>query len=59
MAPYLSAPTPKGDHYQAALTAALLRGAWADSKPGAAPNGTDLGWGELIRKWGKHTGGSE
>jgi hypothetical protein len=50
---------PKGDHYNAQLTAALLKGNWADATAGAAPNGTALSWSELIRKWGKHTGGSE
>lgn len=50
---------PKGDHYNAQLTHALLKGNWADATAGAAPNGTALSWSELIRKWGKHTGGSE
>jgi hypothetical protein len=53
------APGPKGGHYRDALSAALLRGGWADDWPGTAPNGNPLSWGELIRKWGKHTGGSE
>lgn len=51
--------SPKAAHYHSALTSALLRGAWGDSNPGTAPNGTALSWGELVRKWGKHTGGSE
>jgi hypothetical protein len=50
---------PKGDHYNAQLTHALLKGNWADATAGAAPNGTALSWSELIRKWGKHTGGSK
>lgn len=50
---------PKAAHYNASLTAALLKGCWGDSNAGTAPNGTELGWGELVRKWGKHTGGSE
>ncbi|WRT63735.1 uncharacterized protein IL334_000658 [Kwoniella shivajii] len=50
--------TPKAAHYNTSLTAALLRGAWAESTPGQAPNKTDLSWGELVRKWGKHTGGN-
>lgn len=49
---------PKGLHYIANLGAALVRGAWGDANPGAAPNGSPLSWSELIRKWGKHTGGS-
>ncbi|OCF45189.1 hypothetical protein I317_00992 [Kwoniella heveanensis CBS 569] len=53
-----SGGTPKGAHYNASLTAALLRGAWAESNPGQAPNKTELSWGELVRKWGKHTGGN-
>lgn len=36
-----------------------MRGAWSDANPGAAPNGNPLSWSELVRKWGKHTGGSE
>ncbi|WVW81915.1 hypothetical protein I302_103918 [Kwoniella bestiolae CBS 10118] len=51
-------PSPKGIHYNTSLTAALLRGAWAESNPGHAPNKTELSWGELVRKWGKHTGGN-
>ncbi|WWD09042.1 hypothetical protein V865_007162 [Kwoniella europaea PYCC6329] len=51
-------PGPKGVHYNTSLTAALLRGAWAESNPGHAPNKTELSWGELVRKWGKHTGGN-
>jgi hypothetical protein len=50
---------PKGDHYNQQLTHALLKGNWADANPGATPNGTALSWSELIRKWGKHTGGSK
>jgi hypothetical protein len=50
--------SPKAAHYQSAITSALSRGAWAETNPGSAPNGTELSWGELIRKWGKHTGGS-
>lgn len=50
---------PKGDHYNAQLSQALLKGDWADGTAGTAPNGTALSWPELIRKWGKHTGGSE
>ncbi|WWC66660.1 uncharacterized protein I206_100564 [Kwoniella pini CBS 10737] len=50
--------SPKGAHYNLSLTAALLRGAWAESSPGHAPNKTELSWGELVRKWGKHTGGN-
>ncbi|WVQ93775.1 hypothetical protein IAU59_000853 [Kwoniella sp. CBS 9459] len=53
-----SGGSPKGAHYNASLTAALLRGAWAESSPGQAPNKTELSWGELVRKWGKHTGGN-
>ncbi|WWC99319.1 hypothetical protein V866_006220 [Kwoniella sp. B9012] len=53
-----AAPSPKGVHYNTSLTAALLRGAWAESSPGHAPNKTELSWGELVRKWGKHTGGN-
>jgi len=49
----------KAAHYKANLGAALVRGAWTDATPGAAPNGSGLSWSELIRKWGKHTGGSE
>nr|XP_018266799.1 uncharacterized protein I303_00777 [Kwoniella dejecticola CBS 10117]OBR88957.1 hypothetical protein I303_00777 [Kwoniella dejecticola CBS 10117] len=51
-------PNPKGAHYNSSLTAALIRGAWAESNPGHAPNKTELSWGELVRKWGKHTGGN-
>lgn len=50
--------SPKAVHYHTALGAALLRGAWAEANPGAEPNGSELSWGELVRKWGKHTGGS-
>ncbi|WWC85911.1 uncharacterized protein L201_000781 [Kwoniella dendrophila CBS 6074] len=53
-----AAASPKGAHYNTSLTAALLRGAWAESNPGQAPNKTELSWGELVRKWGKHTGGN-
>lgn len=59
MGPALNALTPKGAHYHASLGAALVRGAWADANPGTTPNGSPLSWNELIRKWGKHTGGSE
>jgi hypothetical protein len=55
----MASPSPKAAHYNAALTSALLRGGWGDANPGKEPNGTDLSWSELIRKWGKHTGGSE
>ncbi|KAK4688880.1 cargo-transport protein YPP1, partial [Tremellales sp. Uapishka_1] len=55
----MSPSTPKGAHYHASLTSALLRGAWAETAPGTTPNGNELSWGELVRKWGKHTGGSE
>lgn len=54
-----AAQSPKAAHYNANLGAALTRGSWADSNPGAAPNGATLSWSELLRKWGKHTGGSE
>ncbi|WWD22427.1 hypothetical protein CI109_106918 [Kwoniella shandongensis] len=50
--------SPKAAHYNTSLTAALLRGAWADAKPGQDPKSNDLSWGELVRKWGKHTGGN-
>jgi hypothetical protein len=54
-----SAPhNAKAQHYNVALTSALLKGCWGDNTAGAAPNGTELSWGELVRKWGKHTGGS-
>lgn len=49
----------KGAHYTANLGGALVRGAWAESNPGATPSGSALPWNELIRKWGKHTGGGE
>lgn len=52
------APSPKAAHYHQALSSALLRGAWSSSQPATAPNGTGLSWAELIRKWGKHTGGN-
>ncbi|CAK9779362.1 unnamed protein product [Cutaneotrichosporon oleaginosum] len=48
----------KGAHYTANLGSALVRGAWAESNPGATPSGGALPWGELLRKWGKHTGGN-
>lgn len=51
--------SPKAAHYRASLGAALVRGAWADANPGTEPNGNPLSWAELIRKWAKHTGGSE
>ncbi|EIW68009.1 hypothetical protein TREMEDRAFT_44986 [Tremella mesenterica DSM 1558] len=54
----LSSQSPKSAHYNQALTSALLSGAWSDSKPGSTPNGTELTWAELVRKWGKHTGGN-
>ncbi|KAK8845479.1 hypothetical protein IAR55_006192 [Kwoniella newhampshirensis] len=50
--------SPKAAHYNATLSAALLRGAWADARPGQDPKGNELSWGELVRKWGKHTGGN-
>ncbi|WVQ80288.1 hypothetical protein IAT38_002393 [Cryptococcus sp. DSM 104549] len=50
--------SPKGNHYNNDLTAVLLRGPWADATPGHTPNTTPLSWGELVRKWGKHTGGN-
>ena len=59
MASILRHKEPKGDHYNAQLTHALLKGNWADPTAGNAPNGTALSWSELFRKWGKHTGGSE
>ncbi|WVN90955.1 uncharacterized protein L203_106200 [Cryptococcus depauperatus CBS 7841] len=46
----------KGAYYNGVLTAALLAGSWAENLPAATPNGSALTWGELIRKWGKHTG---
>jgi hypothetical protein len=49
----------KAGHYDSQITAALLKGAWADSSGGTTPNGSELSWGEVVRKWGKHTGGSE
>ena len=52
-------PSAKAQHYNVSLTAALLKGCWGDNIAGAAPNGTELSWGELVRKWGKHTGGSK
>lgn len=55
----MAAISPKAAHYTSALGSALCKGAWAEPTPGAAPNGTALSWGELVRKWGKHTGGSE
>lgn len=57
-AQHASGNTAKAAHYHASLSAALLKGAWGDSKPGTEPNGTEISWSELIRKWGKHTGGS-
>ncbi|RXK37161.1 hypothetical protein M231_05530 [Tremella mesenterica] len=54
----LSSTSPKAAHYNQALTNALLSGAWSDTKPGSTPNGTELTWVELVRKWGKHTGGN-
>ena len=57
-----SSSTPhsaKAQHYNVSLTSALLKGCWGDNIAGAAPNGAELSWGELVRKWGKHTGGSK
>lgn len=51
--------TPKGAHYSSALSAALLHGGWADGQAGKDFKGYEISWGELVRKWGKHTGGSE
>ena len=53
------ASAAKATHYEAALGAALLKGNFTEGQAGKAPNGTVLDWNELIRKWGKHTGGSE
>ncbi|TYJ56742.1 hypothetical protein B9479_002512 [Cryptococcus floricola] len=50
--------SPKAAHYNAALNAALTAGNWAATAPGTAPRGAQLEWGELVRKWGKHTGGN-
>lgn len=55
--PAQPAANPKAAHYISNLGAALVRGAWSDPNPGQAPNGSALSWNELIRKWGKHTGG--
>lgn len=51
--------SPKAAHYSSALSAALLHGAWADGHAGKDAKGHEVSWGELVRKWGKHTGGSE
>ncbi|KAF9509208.1 hypothetical protein BS47DRAFT_1397092 [Hydnum rufescens UP504] len=48
------AHNPKAAHYYQQLHATLLRGAWADSNPGRAPNGAVLDWSELLRKFRKH-----
>ncbi|GMK58530.1 hypothetical protein CspeluHIS016_0505620 [Cutaneotrichosporon spelunceum] len=53
-----SATGTKGAHYKTNLGAVLVRGAWAETDPGATPNGAALSWSELIRKWAKHTGGN-
>ena len=58
-APAGAASSAKATHYETALNSALLKGNWTESQAGKAPNGTVLDWNELIRKWGKHTGGSE
>ncbi|ORX34731.1 hypothetical protein BD324DRAFT_634724 [Kockovaella imperatae] len=57
VSPGTTASSPKAGHYRTSLEAALLKGNWTDGSAGKAPNGTDLSWSELIRKWGKHTGG--
>ncbi|KAJ9108884.1 hypothetical protein QFC21_000205 [Naganishia friedmannii] len=60
MAPLLHASTTtpaKAQHYNSALSAALLAGPWGDNTLVKAPNGTALDWSESIRKWSKHTGG--
>lgn len=49
----------KGAHYSLALAHALAAGAWASPAPAATPRAAPLSWPELVRKWGKHTGGSE
>ncbi|WVQ76332.1 hypothetical protein IAR50_005997 [Cryptococcus sp. DSM 104548] len=48
----------KEAHYAQALSAALTSGNWAASAPGTTPRGAQLPWTELVRKWGKHTGGN-
>ena len=45
----------KAAHYTQQLHATLLRGAWHESNPGRAPNGSILSWSELLRKYRKHT----
>jgi hypothetical protein len=62
MAPLLHASTTtpaKAQHYNTALSAALLAGPWGDNTLVKAPNGSPLDWSESIRKWSKHTGGRE
>lgn len=59
LAPSATMQNPKAAHYTANLAGVLVRGAWTVDSPGAAPNGSPLSWSELVRKWGKHTGGSE
>lgn len=49
----------KTRHYVAVLSAALLRGSWADSVVGKDYKGRDMDWAELLRKWEKHGGNSE
>lgn len=49
----------KGAHYSLALAHALAAGAWSSPSPAATPRAAPLSWPELVRKWGKHTGGSE
>lgn len=49
----------KGAHYSLALAHALTAGAWSSPAPAATPRAAPLSWPELVRKWGKHTHGSE
>ncbi|KAE8543160.1 hypothetical protein D1P53_000647 [Cryptococcus gattii VGV] len=48
----------KGAHYSLALAHALAAGAWSSPSPAATPRAAPLSWPELVRKWGKHTGGN-
>jgi hypothetical protein len=48
---------PKERHYWTQLRAALTAGQWRSPAPAKAPNGTNLTWSELFRKFNKHCKG--
>ncbi|KAF8966758.1 hypothetical protein BDZ97DRAFT_1938402 [Flammula alnicola] len=49
--------SPKERHYWSQLRAALTAGQWRSSHPAKTPQGGELSWSELFRKFNKHCRG--